>query len=83
MCIDNRKLNKATEKDHFPLPFIDEMLERLANHAYFCFLDGYSGKFLFTRMINTSQHLLGLIKRLHIEGCPSVYAKLRPLFKVA
>jgi hypothetical protein len=42
MCIDYRKLNKATKKDHFPLPFIDEMLERLANHAYFCFLDGYS-----------------------------------------
>jgi hypothetical protein len=43
MCIDYRKLNKATKKDHFPLPFIDEMLERLANHAYFCFLDGYTG----------------------------------------
>jgi hypothetical protein len=43
MCIDYRKLNKATRKDHFPLPFIDEMLERLANHSYFCFLDGYSG----------------------------------------
>jgi hypothetical protein len=42
MCIDYRKLNKATKKDHFPLPFIDEMLERLANHAYFFFLDGYS-----------------------------------------
>ena len=43
MCIDYRKLNKATKKDHFPLPFIDEMLERLANHSLFCFLDGYSG----------------------------------------
>jgi hypothetical protein len=43
MCIDYPKLNKATKKDHFPLPFIDEMLERLANHAYFYFLDGYSG----------------------------------------
>jgi hypothetical protein len=43
MCIDYRKLNKATKKDHFPLPFIDEMLERLANHSFYCFLDGYSG----------------------------------------
>jgi nitrate reductase beta subunit len=33
MCIDYCKLNKATKKLHFPLPFIDEMLERLANHA--------------------------------------------------
>jgi hypothetical protein len=43
MCIDYRKLNKATRKDHFPLPFIDEMLEWLANHSYFCFLDRYLG----------------------------------------
>ena len=43
MCIDYRKLNKATKKDHLLLPFIDEMLERLAEHSYFCFLDGYSG----------------------------------------
>ena len=43
MCIDYRKLNKAMKKDHFPLPFIDEMLERLANHSFLCFLDGYSG----------------------------------------
>jgi hypothetical protein len=43
MCIDYRKFNKATKKYHFPLPFIDEMLEHLANHSFFCFLDGYSG----------------------------------------
>ena len=43
VCIDYRKLNTATCKDHFPLPFIDQMLERLAGHAYYCFLDGYSG----------------------------------------
>ena len=43
MCIDYRRLNDATRKDHFPLPFIDQMLERLAGHAYYCFLDGYSG----------------------------------------
>ena len=43
MCIDYRMLNKATWKDHFPLPFTDEMLERLAKHSYFYYLDGYSG----------------------------------------
>src|SRR3954470_19950872 len=43
MLIDFRKLNKATKKDHYPLPFIDQMLERLCKHTHFCFLDGYSG----------------------------------------
>ena len=43
VCIDYRKLNTATKKDHFPLPFIDQMLERLAGHSHYCFLDGYSG----------------------------------------
>ncbi|CAN6566306.1 unnamed protein product [Malus baccata var. baccata] len=43
VCIDYRKLNAATRKDHFPLPFIDQMLERLAGYAFYCFLDGYSG----------------------------------------
>ncbi|KAI3443836.1 hypothetical protein Pfo_000501 [Paulownia fortunei] len=43
VCIDYRKLNKATRKDHFPLPFIDQMLDRLAGYQYYCFLDGYSG----------------------------------------
>ena len=45
VCIDYRKLNAVTRKDHFPLPFIDQMLERLAGHSYYCFLDGYSGYF--------------------------------------
>ncbi|KAH9716155.1 hypothetical protein KPL71_021360 [Citrus sinensis] len=43
VCIDYRKLNAATSKDHFPLPFIDQMLERLSGHSHYCFLDGYSG----------------------------------------
>ncbi|CAN6697903.1 unnamed protein product [Malus baccata var. baccata] len=43
VCIDYRKLNAATRKDHFLLPFIDQMLERLAGYAFYCFLDGYSG----------------------------------------
>ncbi|CAN6544105.1 unnamed protein product [Malus baccata var. baccata] len=43
VCIDYQKLNAMTRKDHFPLPFIDQMLERLAGHSFYCFLDGYSG----------------------------------------
>ena len=43
ICIDYRKMNKATRKDHFPLLFLDQMLDRLVYHEYYCFLDGYSG----------------------------------------
>nr|GFA12255.1 reverse transcriptase domain-containing protein [Tanacetum cinerariifolium] len=45
VCINYRKLNEATRKDHFPLPFMDQMLERLAGNEYYCFLDGFSGYF--------------------------------------
>ena len=41
--IDYGKLNTAPRKDHYPLPFIDQMLDRLAGHPHFYFLDGYSG----------------------------------------
>nr|GFB28015.1 reverse transcriptase domain-containing protein [Tanacetum cinerariifolium] len=45
VCIDYRKLNEATRKDHFPLPFMDQMLKHLAGNEYYCFLDGFSGYF--------------------------------------
>nr|GEY77558.1 reverse transcriptase domain-containing protein [Tanacetum cinerariifolium] len=45
VCIDYHKLNEATRKDHFPLPFMDQMVERLAGNEYYCFLDGFSGYF--------------------------------------
>ncbi|GJT91910.1 reverse transcriptase domain-containing protein [Tanacetum coccineum] len=45
VCIDYRKLNNVTLKDHFPLPSMDQMLERLAGNKFFCFLDGFSGYF--------------------------------------
>ncbi|GJX90246.1 reverse transcriptase domain-containing protein [Tanacetum coccineum] len=45
VCIDYRKLNDATRKDHFPLPFMDQMLERLVGNEYYCFLDGFSSYF--------------------------------------
>ncbi|KAM1779286.1 hypothetical protein ACFX12_040683 [Malus domestica] len=43
VCINYRKQNATTRNDHFPLPFIDQMLERLVDYAFYCFLDGYSG----------------------------------------
>nr|GEZ15582.1 reverse transcriptase domain-containing protein [Tanacetum cinerariifolium] len=45
VCIEYLKLNEATRKDHFPLPFMDQMLERLAGNQYYCFLGGFSGYF--------------------------------------
>ena len=45
VCIDYRRLNEVTRKDHFPLPFIDHLLERVSGHPFYCFLDGYSGYF--------------------------------------
>ena len=43
VCMDYRRLNKETRKDHFPLPFLDQLLDRIAGHFFFYFLDGYSG----------------------------------------
>ena len=43
MFVYKIKLNDPTRKDHFPLPFMDQMLERLAGQSFYCFLDGYSG----------------------------------------
>ncbi|GJR86206.1 reverse transcriptase domain-containing protein [Tanacetum coccineum] len=45
VCIDYKKLNDATRKDHFPLPFMDQLLERLAGNEFYCFLDGFLGYF--------------------------------------
>ena len=42
VCIDYRKLNAATKKDHFPLPFINQILDKLSGQGFYCFLDGYS-----------------------------------------
>ena len=41
VCIDYRKLNTGTKKDHYP--FIDQMLDRLVGHPHYYFLNGYSG----------------------------------------
>ena len=43
MCINYRKLIKVSRKYHFPLPFLDHILERVTGHPYYYFLNGYSG----------------------------------------
>ena len=71
MCIDYRRLNTATRKDHFPLPFIDQMLERLAGHEYYCFLDGYSSynQIAIDPQDKRKQHSHVLLECLPTEGC--------------
>ena len=41
VSIDYRRLNEVTRKDHFLLPFMDQLLERIFGHPFYCFLDGY------------------------------------------
>ena len=45
VCIDYRRLNEVTRKDHFLLPFVDHLLEMISSHPCYCFLDGYLGYF--------------------------------------
>ncbi len=42
ICVDFKKLNKATKKDPYPLPFSDELLNIVAGYEAYLFLDGYS-----------------------------------------
>ncbi|GJR96005.1 reverse transcriptase domain-containing protein [Tanacetum coccineum] len=59
LCIDYRKLNEATRKDHFPLPFMDQMLERLAGNDYYCFLDDWD--LPFELMCDASDFAIGAV----------------------
>ncbi|XP_071940077.1 uncharacterized protein [Coffea arabica] len=63
-CIDYRRLNAVTKKDHFPLPFIDQMVERLACRAYYCFLDGFSGHVVLSKGIEVDRTKIDIISAL-------------------
>ncbi len=71
MCIDYRKLNDATRKDHFPLPFLDQILERVAGHPYYCFLDGYSGYYQIPIALEDQEKttFTCLLEHLHLGKC--------------
>ena len=85
VCIDYRKLNAATRKDHFLLPFIDQMLEHLAGHEYYYFLDGYSGYNQIPITPGTKKRLLSHVHLGHllIVKCLSAYAMPQQHFNVA
>ncbi len=43
ICVDFKKLNKVTQKNPYPLPFYDEVLNPIARYEAYSFLDGDSG----------------------------------------
>ncbi|GJV84027.1 DNA-directed DNA polymerase [Tanacetum coccineum] len=85
VCIHYRKLNNATRKDHFPLPFIDQMLKLLVGHEYYFFLDGFSGYFQISIAPEDQEKTTFTCPTgpSHTNECPLDYAMLQPLFNAA
>nr|GEV24072.1 reverse transcriptase domain-containing protein [Tanacetum cinerariifolium] len=83
VCIDYLKLNEATRKDHFPLPFMDQMLERLAGNQYYCFLNVSLGIFKFPSIpkIKRKPHSPAHTEHLLIAACPLGYAMHQARFR--
>nr|GEY06991.1 reverse transcriptase domain-containing protein [Tanacetum cinerariifolium] len=83
MCIDCCKLNEATRKDHFPLPFMDQMLEKLAGNQYIVFLmvSHAISKFPSIQKIRRKPHLLVNMERLPTAACLLCYAMHRARFR--
>ncbi|GKB72528.1 hypothetical protein Tco_0933940 [Tanacetum coccineum] len=85
VCIDYHKLNDATRKDHFPFPFMDQMLKRLAGNEYYCFLDGFSRYFqiYIDPKDQDKATSLALMGRLPTDVCLLVYVMLKARSKGA
>ena len=83
--MDYRKLNDATKKDHYPLPFIDQMLERLAGYDFYYFLDGYFGynQIIIALRIKRKLLLRILMVHLSLRECHLVYVMHQLLFRDA
>ena len=73
ICMDYYKLNAVMKKDHFPLPFVDQRLDRLAGRKFYYFLDGYYGYNQITiapeDLHKTTLHVL--MEHLHFVACLS------------
>jgi len=81
VCIDYRKLNQETHKDHFPLPLIDQVLERLVGKSHYCFLDGFLG-YMQIHITLEDQHKSPVhLAHLPTPGCLLAYAKLLALVR--
>ena len=85
VCIDYRKLNAVTRNDHFPLPFMDQVLERVLGHPYYFFLNGYSGYFHIEIALEDQEKTTFTCPfgTYAYKRMPLVYAMLPPLFKDA
>nr|GEV88601.1 reverse transcriptase domain-containing protein [Tanacetum cinerariifolium] len=85
VCIDYRKLNDATGKDHFPLPFMDQMLERLARNEFYCFPDSFSGYFQIPIDPQDQEKLLShaLMEHSRTDACPLACVMLHDFSKIA
>ncbi|XP_026411188.1 uncharacterized protein LOC113306474 [Papaver somniferum] len=69
VCIDYRKLNAVTRKDHFPLSFTDQMLENLSGHSHYCFLDDYSSYNQIHRAPEDQEKTMFLMEHFLIAAC--------------
>nr|GEU45184.1 DNA-directed DNA polymerase [Tanacetum cinerariifolium] len=85
VCIDYKKLNDANRKDHFPLPFMDQMLERLAGNEFYCFLDGFQGISKFLLIHKTRKKLLShaLMEPSRTDACPLACVMPQDFSKIA
>ncbi|RVW58785.1 Retrovirus-related Pol polyprotein from transposon 17.6 [Vitis vinifera] len=83
VCIDYRRLNSVTRKDHFPLPFMDQVLERVSGHPFYFFLDGYSGYFQIEIDLEDQEKTTFTCPfgTFAIGECPLVYVMLLQLSK--
>ena len=72
VCIDYRRLNEVIRKDHFPLPFMNQLLERISSHPFNSFLDGYSSYFQIEIAAEDQEKTTFTCQLAHMltEGCP-------------